>query len=134
MKAFEPSRRAPSAPGPMTARPSARKRSANPSTNGASGPITTRSASICSAGAAVTVIGSAMPGLPGVTTTSAVRASTWASACSRPPLPTTQTFMRRRPSRQGARHAVANETNCSRPGPTPTRRTGTPICSDKKLT
>src|ERR687894_1971045 len=33
-----------------------------------------------------------MPGLPGVTTTSAVRARTWASACSRPPDPMTQTF------------------------------------------
>ena len=31
-------------------------------------------------------------------------------------------------------HAVAKETNCSRPGPTPTRRTGTPICSDKNAT
>ncbi len=31
-------------------------------------------------------------------------------------------------------HAVAKETVCSRPGPTPTRRTGTPICSDKKAT
>ena len=47
--AFE---RAPSAPGPMTARPSARRRSARPSTSGASGPMTTRSASISSTGAA----------------------------------------------------------------------------------
>ena len=31
-------------------------------------------------------------------------------------------------------HAVANETVCSRPGPTPTSRTGTPICSDRKAT
>ena len=92
MKALEPSSSAPSAPGPMTARPSARRRSARPSTSGASGPMTTRSASISSAGASVVLIGSAMPGFPGVTTTSAVRASTWASACSRPPLPTTQTF------------------------------------------
>ena len=28
-------------------------------------------------------------------------------------------------------HAVAKDTVCSRPGPTPTRRTGTPICSDR---
>ena len=28
-------------------------------------------------------------------------------------------------------HAVAKETVCSRPGPTPTNRTGTPICSDR---
>ncbi len=101
MKALDPSRRAPSAPGPMTARPSARNRSASPSTRGASGPMTTRSASISSTGCAVTRMGCAMPGLPGVTTTSAVRASTCASACSRPPLPTTQTFMRGRLSRRG---------------------------------
>ena len=31
-------------------------------------------------------------------------------------------------------HAVAKETVCSRPGPTPTRRTGTPICSDRNAT
>ncbi len=31
-------------------------------------------------------------------------------------------------------HAVAKETVCSRPGPTPTRRTGTPICSERKAT
>src|SRR6202789_1881647 len=60
----------------------------------------------------------AMPGLPGVTTTSAVRASTWASACSRAPLPTMQTLTRWRrkrsargpvrPRRGGrARHVVA---------------------------
>ncbi len=28
-------------------------------------------------------------------------------------------------------HAVAKVTVCSRPGPTPTRRTGTPICSER---
>ena len=40
MKAFEPSSRAPSAPGPKTSFPAARNRSARPSTRGASGPIT----------------------------------------------------------------------------------------------
>src|SRR5688572_23757917 len=35
----------------------------------------------------------AMPGLPGATTTSAVRARTWARACSRPPEPTTRTLI-----------------------------------------
>ena len=54
-----------------------------------------------------------MPGLPGVTTTSAVRASTWASACSRPPLPTTQTLTRWR-RRRSARG----------PGPTPDEADG----------
>ena len=97
MKALEPSMRAPSAPGPNTRRPAARSRSASPSTSGASGPMTNRSASIPSGGSAVTVtvwpsgVAPAMPGLPGVTTTSAVRPSTTASACSRPPEPTTHT-------------------------------------------
>src|SRR6185437_3809090 len=100
MNAFDPSSRAPSAPGPTTNRPRARRRSASPSTNGSSGPTTTRSASTSSGGAVVTVtrcpsgVTAAMPGLPGVTTTSALRPSTWARACSRPPLPTTQTVVR----------------------------------------
>src|SRR5690606_11747337 len=55
--AFDPSSRAPSAPGPSTSRPAARSSSARPATSGASGPMT------------------------------------WASACSRPPDPTTQTRM-----------------------------------------
>ena len=38
--AFEPSRRAPSAPGPKTSAPRPRRRSANPSTSGTSGPMT----------------------------------------------------------------------------------------------
>ena len=33
-----------------------------------------------------------------------------------------------------ATHVAEKVTNCSRPGPTPTVRTGTPICSDKKAT
>src|SRR5579884_3346023 len=104
MKALEPSRRAPSAPGPKTKRPSARSRSASPSTSGCSGPTTTSSASTWSAGASVTEIAKpsgvrpGMPGLPGVTTTSAVRPRARASACSRPPLPTTQTFTGADPS------------------------------------
>src|SRR5690606_3644826 len=88
--AFDPSSRAPSAPGPSTSRPAARSSSARPATSGASGPMTYRSAST-SVGGVPTDPG--MPGLPGVTTTSALRPSTWASACSRPPDPTTQTRM-----------------------------------------
>src|SRR4051794_12082635 len=87
--AFDRSSHAPSAPGPNTNRPLARNRSASPSTSGASGPMTKRSASISSGGAGVDP---GIPMLPGVTTTSAVRASARARACSRPPLPTTQTF------------------------------------------
>src|SRR5690606_23563201 len=87
--ALDPSSRAPSAPGPKTRRPDARRRSARPSTSGTSGPTTNRSASTPSGGVATEP---GMPGLPGVTTTSASRPSTSASACSRPPLPMTQTF------------------------------------------
>src|SRR3954447_12187784 len=60
--------------------------------------MTNRSASI-SVGGVATELG--MPGLPGVVTTSAVRARTWASACSRPPPPTTQTFTCRNPGGRG---------------------------------
>src|SRR5690606_17186846 len=88
--AFDPSSRAPSAPGPSTRRPAARSSSASPATSGASGPMTYRSAST-SVGGLRTDPG--MPGLPGVTTTSALRPSTWARACARPPDPTTQTRM-----------------------------------------
>src|SRR5205807_10378926 len=64
IQAFEPSSRAPSAPGPSTRRPAARNRSASPATSGASGPITNRSASISSGGAGGVVIRSGRP-IPG---------------------------------------------------------------------
>src|SRR6185295_13143925 len=107
--AFEPSRCAPSAPGPNTSLPCARRRSASPSTRTASGPGTNRSASI-SVGGVTTEPG--MPGLPGVTTTSAVRPSATASACSRPPEPTTQTLTEgplcaRAPSRREVQELLA---------------------------
>src|SRR5262245_57637165 len=89
MYRFEPSSCAPSALGPNTRAPLARSRSAIPSTSGCSGPTTTRSASSSSADVATDP---SMPALPGVTTTSAVRPSTSASACSRAPPPTTTTF------------------------------------------
>src|SRR5262249_34423766 len=47
---------------------------------------------MASGGAATQAATSAMPGLPGVHTTSAVRARASASAWSRAPLPTTQTL------------------------------------------
>ena len=78
--ALELSSLAPSAPGPNTRLPWARSRSAKPSTRGTSGPITNRSASSCSGGVDVEP---GIPGLPGVTTTSAVRPST----CSQPRAP-----------------------------------------------
>ena len=63
-----------------------------------------------------------MPGLPGVTSTSAVRPSTRARACSRPPGPDHADGPDGGRS-SGTAHA-AKRTNWSRPGPTPTRRTG----------
>src|SRR3954471_3616827 len=79
--------------------------STSPSTRGASGPTTTRSTCRSLAAATMpfrlpTLIPSplnpsrAMPGLPGVARTSGawgLRASARASACSRPPEPTTRT-------------------------------------------
>jgi hypothetical protein len=103
MNAFEPSSRAPSAPGPNTSRPSALRRSARPSTSGASGPMTKRSASIRPMAWASSTepptdssvwpsgVRPPIPGLPGTTTTSAVRPRAMARACSRPPEPTTHT-------------------------------------------
>ena len=124
--AFEPSSSAPSAPGPKTRRPVARSRSARPSTSGASGPITKRSASRSSAGVDTEP---GMPGLPGVTTTSALRPSTCARACSRPPLPTTTTRLMRRsggtdrdpvPRRRGGPgHRPASRGMPGRPAPRP---------------
>src|SRR5579862_675277 len=117
MKPLDPSSRAPSAPGPTTRRPDARRRSASPATSGASGPMTKRSASTSSGGAEVTAIGAVpcpqpsppahgparIPWFPGVTTTSEVQARARASACSRPPEPMMQTFTR---SRRGKRHEL----------------------------
>ena len=147
MKALDPSSRAPSAPGPKTSLSSARSLSASPSTSGCSGPMTKRSAAMASAGLSVTLMAKpsaevpAIPGFPGVTTTSAVRARARARACSRPPEPTTQTFtvspsIERSPSigghlQSGGPHA-AKRTNWSRPGPTPTSLIGTPIWVARK--
>ena len=50
MNRFDPSKSAPSAPGPTTGVPRRRSRSASPSTSGPSGPTTTRSASTSSGG------------------------------------------------------------------------------------
>ena len=120
MNSLDPSRRAPSAPGPKTRRPRERSRSARPSTSGASGPMTNRSASISSGGAGVdssrwpSADRPVIPGLPGVTTTSALRASTCASACSRPPEPTTQTV--------AARPRLMRRSGRTAPGQDPRRR------------
>src|SRR4051812_34521142 len=95
MYALLPSTWAPSAPGPNTRTPRVRSRSARPSTKGCSGPMTTRSTEPSATNSSTAVATEpGMPGLPGVTTTSAVRDSTAVSACSRPPEPTTTTFTR----------------------------------------
>src|SRR5215831_18956910 len=95
--------------GPKIRRPRARKRSTTPAASGASGPTTVswiRSRPAKSASSANSVIetfstpGSrAVPPLPGATYTFWTRglcASLQASACSRPPLPMTRSFIRPR--------------------------------------
>ena len=107
-KRFEPSIRAAAALGPNTATPPSRSASATPDTSGTSGPITTRSiasarASASKPSASCACTGwhgpsPAIPGLPGAACSSVSRglcASFQASACSRPPDPTTRTFTRR---------------------------------------
>ena len=103
---FEASRYAPSAFGPKTGMSHARKRSPSPMHRGSSGPITTsptpsvrarvtmpsRSVAFTPALRAT----KAVPALPGAQITSSTRGD-WAifqqRACSRPPEPTTRTFM-----------------------------------------
>src|SRR3954449_7098950 len=103
--AFDPSMRAAAADGPKARMPAAPSMSTSPSTSGASGPTITRSTPRDRAAATIpltfpTLMPSpsnpsrAMPGLPGVARTSGacgLRASARASACSRPPEPTTRT-------------------------------------------
>ena len=104
-KLFEPSIRAAAALGPKTAIPACRSVSATPATSGTSGPTTTRSTPRVwhrsrrpSASSARTGWHSprrAMPGFPGAAWSAASRglwASFQASACSRPPEPTTRTL------------------------------------------
>ena len=104
-KLFEPSIRAAARPGPKTATPLRRSRSATPATSGASGPITTRSMSRLRARPSRLSPSSArtgwqspsraIPGLPGAACSDSspgACASFHASACSRPPDPTRSTF------------------------------------------
>src|SRR5207244_7126227 len=105
--AFEPSIAAAGAIGPDRARPGSRVRSARPATSGASGPTTVRSIrsrranatrpSSASAASGTHTAWRAMPGLPGAVK-SAVTRGLWAifqaSACSRPPPPTSSTLTR----------------------------------------
>ncbi len=114
-KAFEPSSAAASRLGPKQLIPRARTASATPATNGASGPITTRSAprSAASEATASPSIGSTScnvatsptPGLPGAACTSVTdgsRESAIASACSRAPVPITRVLTRASLVRSGA--------------------------------
>ena len=107
-KALEPSIRAAAALGPNTVTPAAARRSARPATNGISGPTMVRSIRSCRAKPTMSSIASdaigthvaclAMPGLPGAAykeTTRGLRLMVHASACSRPPPPTSRTLMRR---------------------------------------
>src|SRR5271165_4194263 len=107
-KSFELSNRAAARVGPKMRRPAARNASTIPAASGPSGPTTvrptdsaraksTRSATAASA-TLVSPGSSAVPALPGATKTLATRedcAIRHASACSRPPPPTTSTFTAR---------------------------------------
>src|SRR5690606_21425953 len=107
VKAFEPSSWAAAAVGPKMSRPRARNRSTTPFTSGASGP-TMVSCTFCAAKSASCSMAStsmatfshlasvAVPALPGATKTFSTRlscATFQARACSRPPLPITNTFI-----------------------------------------
>ena len=102
--AFEPSSRAAAADGPKQGMPAAAQSSASPATSGASGPTTTRSTPSAAAKAttspASTIRASpAIPALPGVQSSSGrcgERSSARTIACSRPPPPTTRTFVTER--------------------------------------
>src|SRR5690606_28461826 len=113
VKAFEPSSCAGARCGPKHRRPAALNASTTPSTSGASGPMmvsatcslraSATSASMSSAATATlrSFGSSAVPALPGATSTCVTRADCahfHASACSRPPEPTTRTFMGWRPA------------------------------------
>src|SRR5262245_56896831 len=103
--ALEPSIRAACADGPNTATTASRNGSATPATSGASGPTTTRSTASSRASATTAPLSAistgrhsatdAIPGLPGAAytcSTSGSRVNAQASACSRPPVPSTRTF------------------------------------------
>jgi hypothetical protein len=96
----------PPAEGPNTGTPASRSRSATPAASGASGPITTKSTVLASAKLATTPPSvmsisavsaiSAMPALPGATISRShfgFCLIAQASACSRPPPPSTRMFM-----------------------------------------
>ncbi len=155
-KDFEPSIRAAAALGPKTAMPRWRSSSARPATRGASGPTTTRSirssrasetsAAWSSARAGWQWASAAIPGLPGAACSSSrppLRERDQASACSRPPDPTTSALTRgsydtafevaatragsrhersrTQPARLGERVGVARGRSPHRSGPGPAR-------------
>ena len=105
-KIFDDSICAASRLGPKIGRPRFENSSAIPSDSGSSGPTTVRSNCSFSARSAISTMSpaetgrqsatSAIPGLPGAqksSSTNALRRRDQQSACSRPPLPTTRTFM-----------------------------------------
>src|SRR5919204_1042248 len=117
-KTFDPSRRAASRVGPKAATPRSASSSTSPATSGASGPTSTRSTPSRWAASAVPAMSSTatvsrrasrpIPGFPGEQRTSGrcgERRTARTIACSRPPAPTTRTFMAprapRRPSQRG---------------------------------
>mmetsp|Transcript_5369 Transcript_5369/g.14926 ORF Transcript_5369/g.14926 Transcript_5369/m.14926 type:complete len:209 (-) Transcript_5369:89-715(-) len=131
MKALEPSSSAAPFLGPKAGMPASSRSSASPATRGASGPITTMPMSfsrqkVITAGwsatlrsSMVVMLGSwLIPALPGAQNR-VLQSGDWASfharACSRPPVPTTSTFIFEAPfplplpfpaAQRGARRAV----------------------------
>ena len=118
MKAFDVSSRPAAALGPKQGMRASASASARPASTALSGPMTTRSAAIsfASATSAATSVAftgrsspcAAMPGLPGAHT-SRVSSGDWAifhaSACSRPPDPTSRMFMAATPLPRLVRNA-----------------------------
>src|SRR5207302_8468721 len=140
-KPFDDSSRAAAANGPSALIPVSSRRSARPAESGASGPITTKStrcerANSTSRSKSIAPMGthsatSAMPGLPGAQTsreTSGLAEIAQASACSRPPEPTTRMFKNAFPAGlpcNGLYHAhMTGETvlDFSEPAPAPNLR------------
>ena len=128
VNAFDPSSRAAAALGPNALIPAAPSRSTSPRTKGTSGPTTTSPAPSARASATSPAMSSAwtgtqrasaaMPALPGAhksSLTSGEAASAQHNACSRPPEPTTSTFIRNLPASQRGPLSLARAPRHVRP-------------------
>ena len=123
MKALDPSSSAPSAPGPMTALPAERRRSASPSTSGRLGPDHVQ--------VGLDLLDRHVGDRDGWRHAGVARRHDHVRRAGQD---VGERVLAASAADDADPHAVAKETVCSRPGPTPTRRTGTPICSERKAT